>query len=161
MSWRSPRSLRVVGAVRAARRLTRDDWTVLATAAVMLPAAILALKLVNLSRLLRAAKTAAGRRPPASAQAEGERVVRLVDAAAGWCVPRPTCLARALVAFVVLQRRAIPARFVLGIAKTRGALEGHAWVEVGLAPVAGRESGAFLPLIVVDARSVVRSEPAA
>lgn len=147
--------------MRAARCLTRDDWTVVATAAVMLPAAILALKLVNLSRLLRAARTAAGRRPPAGAGVEGERIVRLVDAAAGWCLPRPTCLARALVAFIVLRRRAIPARFVLGITKTRGALEGHAWVELGAATVAARETGAFVPLIVVEGRRVVRSEPAA
>lgn len=150
-------------AVRAARRLTWDDWTVLATAVVTLPAAVVALKLVNLSRLLRAVQTSARRGPAGGADAD--RIVRLVDAAAAWCVPRSTCLARALVAFAVLRRRAIPARFVLGITKVRGALEGHAWVELGPATTADRERGPFVPLLVVEGPGrparIVRSEPVA
>jgi hypothetical protein len=164
VSWRGPRSLTVTGAAHAARRLAWTDWTVLATATVVLPAAALALKLVNLTRLLHAAQMLAGRRRPTGDSGDAERIVRLVDAAAAWCVPTPTCLARAMVAFVLVRRRGIPARLVIGITKARGPLEGHAWVEPGTAPVATREAGAYVPLLVVDGPGlgtrVARGEPA-
>jgi Transglutaminase-like superfamily len=165
VSWRGPRSLRLARAVRAAGRLTGCDWAVLVTAAVLLPVAALAVKLVPLARLLRAVQAFASRPRRPHGGLDAERIVWLVDAVPGWCVPGPSCLARALVAFALLRRRAIPVRFVIGITKARGALEGHAWVEVQSAPAATRGTGAYVPLLVVDGPGwparAIRSEPAA
>jgi hypothetical protein len=163
VSWRGPRSLRLPRAVRAAGRLTWYDWAVLATAAVLLPVAALAVKLVPLARLLGAAQVLA--RPRRRDHGlDAERIVWLVDAAAGRCVLAPSCLARALVAFALLHRAAISARFVIGITKARGTLEGHAWAEAQSGP-ATWEAGTYVPLVVVDAPGLparaIRSEPAA
>ena len=149
MSWREPRSLRVAGTLRVAASLTLSDWVILAGAATLLYTATLALKLVKVTRLLRVVRALA-REPRREVRAvDAARVLRLVHAVAGRCVPAPGCLATALVAFVLLRRRALPARLVIGVTKARGALEGHAWVEVGAASITAT-AGGHLPLVVVD-----------
>ena len=152
MSWRQGRSLRVAGTLRVAASLTRSDWVILAGAATLLYMATLALKLVTVTRLLRVVRALA-REPRRGVRAvDAARVLRLVHAVAGRCVPPPGCLATALVAFVLLRRRALPARLVIGVTKARGALEGHAWVEVGAPSITAVTAGGHLPLVVVDDR---------
>lgn len=146
MSWgrrrSAPRPLREIAGFSA------SDWAVLAGAAVLLPATAAALKRVSLARLLRVARALARERRRADPGADPARVLRLVHALAARLAPPPTCLATALVAFVLLRRRALPARLVIGVTKARGELEGHAWVELGdRAPAAART---YTPLLVLD-----------
>ena len=60
---------------------------------------------------------------------EIEEVVWAVEKA-GRCVPRATCLVKALAAREQLARLACPARLWIGVARgERGQLEAHAWLE--------------------------------
>ncbi len=165
MSSRGPRSPRIGGALRRAARLTPDDWIVLGGAAVLLCAATLALRLVKVGRLLPVVRALARGRRRSELAADAERIVWLVRAAAGICVPPLSCLATPLVAFVLLRRRTLPARLVIGVTTSGGALDGHAWVDVGTAAVAARAAGGHVPLVVVDdrgwSRALAPSGPAA
>src|SRR5207249_10712960 len=77
------------------------------------------------------ALAAASRRRGEGEPRDVARTVWLVEIAGRFCLPRPTCLAKALVVFSLLRRRGLPAELVIGVSKTRGLLEGHAWVELG------------------------------
>ena len=57
------------------------------------------------------------------------------------------CLPRALAAHAMLRRRGIASRLCLGVARERGALSAHAWVEIGDDKiVGGAEAGGFTRL---------------
>lgn len=57
------------------------------------------------------------------------------------------CLPRALAAHAMLRRRGIASRLCLGVARDRGALAAHAWVEIGNDKVVGgAEADAFTRL---------------
>jgi len=47
------------------------------------------------------------------------------------------CLPRALAAHAMLRRRGIASRLCLGVARDRGALGAHAWVEIGSDKIVG------------------------
>lgn len=63
-----------------------------------------------------------------------------------------TCLTRALAAQVMLARRALPCRFVIGVAKDeRGGLEAHAWLECGeKVLIGGPDVSRFTPLATLN-----------
>jgi hypothetical protein len=57
------------------------------------------------------------------------------------------CLPRALAAHAMLRRRGIASRLCLGVARDRGALNAHAWIEIGNDKiVGGAEADGFTPL---------------
>src|ERR1700732_453373 len=57
------------------------------------------------------------------------------------------CLPRALAAHAMLRRRGIASRLCLGVARERGALDAHAWLEVGNDKiVGGSEADGVTPL---------------
>ena len=57
------------------------------------------------------------------------------------------CLPRALAAHAMLRRRGIASRLCLGLARDRGALNAHAWIEIGNDKiVGGAEADGFTPL---------------
>jgi Transglutaminase-like superfamily len=57
------------------------------------------------------------------------------------------CLPRALAAHAMLRRRGIVSRVCLGVARERGTLCAHAWVEIGTDKiVGGAEAGGFTRL---------------
>ena len=124
-------------ALRTTRTLSRNDWTVLASALALLPAVTVGLRLVGLRRLLAIVERLASERRRRAAGDPGgaARTAWLVETAARCCLPTPTCLAKSLVLFLVLRRRGLPAELVIGVTKARGPLEGHAWVRLGGANV--------------------------
>ncbi len=81
------------------------------------------------------------RRPGQSANVSDTTAARAIGAAvrrASRLVPATTCLPQALVARVMLERRAVPNDLRFGVAKaSNGALEAHAWVEVDGAVIVG------------------------
>jgi Transglutaminase-like superfamily len=99
-------------------------------AAVMLVLARLAVRFVPAARIFAWAD-----RPP-------RRIRRFAVDEIGWvswavenlgAKPRMNalCLPRALAAHAMLRRRGIASRLCLGVARERGALGAHAWVEIG------------------------------
>jgi hypothetical protein len=57
------------------------------------------------------------------------------------------CLPRALAAHAMLRRRGLASRLCLGVARDRGELAAHAWVEIGADKVVGgTEAAAFTRL---------------
>ena len=53
------------------------------------------------------------------------------------CWMNALCLPRALAAHAMLRRRGIASRLCLGVARDRGALSAHAWVEIGNDKIVG------------------------
>ena len=112
-------------------------------AAVMLVLARLAVRVASPARIFAWAD-----RPP-------RRIRRFAVDEIGWVSwavenvgARPwmnaLCLPRALAAHAMLRRRGIASRLCLGVSRERGALDAHAWLEVGNAKIVGaREADGF------------------
>lgn len=143
MSLRSPHKARLTRALHTVSTLSRDDWGVLAGALGLLPAVSAGLRLVGLRRMIALGEALA---PASRRRGEGDprgvaRTAWLVEVAGRCYLPRPTCLAKALVVFSLLRRRGLPAELVIGVSKTQRPLEGHAWVELGGAAIVVADPG--------------------
>jgi len=136
-------ALRSNGASRSrwsrVRRLTRQQWLVVAQTAVVLPAVQLSLWRRGLGPT--AARLARRSHGPIVANGAGtaERAAEAVALVAGRPVVGARCLGRSLVLWFLLRRRGIDADLVIGAAPPRhGTLPAHAWVEVAGTPVNDR-----------------------
>ncbi len=58
-----------------------------------------------------------------------EKTCRMVRAAARYSLVRPTCLAESLTLWFLLREQNIPASLRIGVRKSLGNFEAHAWVE--------------------------------
>ena len=88
---------------------------------------------VSVPRLMRSFDGPAGR---ATGPADAERLVWLVDRTLGRLGWRDACLPRSLVLFRGLRRAGHAPRVCVGVARARGVLRGHAWLELGGRPFA-------------------------
>ena len=148
MFRRTPRSSGLGRALRAAGTLSPADWTVVLSAMAFLPAAALALRLLPLPRVLGlvGALATPSRRPAEPGVAL--RAGHLVMLASRCCLPRPTCLAKALVAYGFLRRRGLAVEIVIGVTRDADSLLAHAWVEHGGRPAAGSPvARTYAPLV--------------
>lgn len=112
-------------------------------ATVMLIAARFAVRFVAPARVF----TWAGR-PPRRRRRFATDEARWVSWAVETLGARPwtraLCLPRALAAHAMLRRRGIASRLCVGVKRSRGALDAHAWVELGGDKiVGGAEAGDF------------------
>lgn len=124
------------------RRLTLQAW-------LLLPAAGAALRIVPLRHLLAllALRVAAEPEPaePAIRAREtaddGDTLSRDIAEAIARAAAQPpggsTCLSRALVGAVLLQRQRRPAELTLAVATPGEGLKAHAWLESNGAPISG------------------------
>jgi hypothetical protein len=114
-------------------------------AAVMLILAKLAVRLVHPARIFAWAN-----RPPRQIRRFAVDQVNWVAWAVDSLGARPwmnaLCLPRALAAHAMLRRRGIASRLCVGVARRRGALDAHAWLEVGDDKVVGGEAEGFTRL---------------
>jgi hypothetical protein len=125
-------------------RLPAAERGLLLRAALLLPMAALALRVLPLDVLLRLLDRPAG--PGAAIPAE--RLAALVEAAALREPFRVTCLHKALALYTLLRRSGIEAEFVMGTARAPGGIEAHAWVEHrGAALGGGAPTDTFTPLV--------------
>lgn len=125
-------------------RLPAGERALLLRAALLLPMAALALRVLPLKVLLRLPDRPAGPGPAIPA----ERIAALVEAAALREPFRVTCLHKALALYTLLRRSGIEAEFVVGTARAPGGLEAHAWVEHrGAALGGGTPTDTFTPLV--------------
>lgn len=97
-----------------------QGWVLLA----LLQAGLRILPFERLMRLLRADGTRAAARAP-----RPERLAFLVEVAARYQWPAPTCLVKGLAVYALLVRRGLDAALVIGARKRDGRLEAHAWPE--------------------------------
>lgn len=104
---------------------------------MLLPPVSAGLRLLGLRRMLAlaAAVRSVRRWDVADDGRQATRTAWLVEVAARCLRPRPTCLAKALVVSSLLRRRGVPAQLVIGVSKSSGQLQGHAWVELAGAVV--------------------------
>jgi hypothetical protein len=134
-------SLRAVR--RRLRRLAGDPagGLLLARAGAAIALVHLDLRLGGLPRALNSPTGGAAARPTRSrvvdegALGRAERYARSIEAAARYHPVRARCLHRALVLHRWLRREGLPSELRIGVRKLGGALNAHAWVEVGGAVV--------------------------
>jgi hypothetical protein len=122
------------------RRLTLQAW-------VLLPFSGVALRIVPLRHLLAllALRIAAEPAEPAIRAREtaddGDTLSRDIAEAIARAAAQPpggsTCLSRALVGAVLLQRQRRPAELTLAVATPGEGLKAHAWLESNGAPISG------------------------
>lgn len=137
-----------MAAIRKFLRLPWQDKHLLLAAALWLGLIRLGLVLFPFSTL-RVALDMAGRRGTLFRfQSSEDRVAWAVMVASRRLPLGSSCLTRALAARVMLARRALPARIVIGVAKnTQGSLEAHAWLEYGdRVLIGGPDVSRFIPL---------------
>lgn len=102
------------------RRALVQGWVLLA---VLQPG----LRILPFKRLMRL--LAAGGPRPAARSPSPERLAFLVDLAARYQWPAPTCLVKSLAVYALLVRRGLDAGIVIGASKKDGRLDAHAWPE--------------------------------
>ncbi len=124
------------------RRTSGSEWRLLAEALWLLTGIRVALWLLPFKRVqqryARRTQRNAGTASPESDGAEA-RAVGIAVRRSSRLVPAATCLPQALATRVMLERRGIRNRMLIGVAKSAaGSLEAHAWVEVGDEVVVGR-----------------------
>jgi hypothetical protein len=125
-------------------------------AAVLLAVMRLLLATCAFTRVARMAGTVSDaaavgdpRQPPATSPV-AQGVARALAGAAARLPGESTCLAQALAGGLMLRRRGISSRLVLGVATDQGALRAHAWLVAGDGVVCGgREAAAYTPIAVV------------
>lgn len=116
------------------------------TAALLLPAVALALRLVGLKRSQAALARLVPMGRPAAAPGRAAAAARMVLAASRYAPCRADCLRRSLVLWWLLRRAGFPAELRIGVRKRDGQLEAHAWVESGgLTLDQGTDDHPFVP----------------
>jgi len=128
-------------------------------AAVMLVAARLAVRFLPPARVFAWAE-----RPPRHRRRFVTDEIHWVSWAVDTLGARPwtraLCLPRALAAHAMLRRRGIASRLCLGVKRSRGALDAHAWVEIGDDRIVGDgEAGDFTRLAAFGAATTHEVSP--
>jgi hypothetical protein len=114
------------------RALPPADRRLAAALVALLPAVAAGLRVLGFGRLCRVLSRVSPS-PPAAAPFAIQAALalgRLVNAVA-WRLPgRPACLTRSVTLWWLLRRRGIDAAVRIGVRRTDGRLEAHAWVEI-------------------------------
>src|SRR5262245_55119012 len=113
-----------------ARRMTATDYL---TAIEVLRLAVwveAAIRVMPFSRVLERMRGGSSINPVAPVDTpEYQRLTRFVAVAYDVLPFPPTCLRQSLVLYSLLERRGVPSRFCLGVAKDGSTLDAHAWIE--------------------------------
>jgi hypothetical protein len=141
------------------RRLTLTDWRLLgavAVAQIMVAAALRMMPLPALRtggrRVRRLARVLVG--------GSDERIVWAIEAAGRRLGRLSSCLVRALVAEVVLDPSRGPLSLTIGVRRTSGMLEAHAWLTRQDCVIIGATSDQYIPIVNWTTPGDVESIPA-
>lgn len=133
MGWREhipERPLVRRGKLGKLSALSGSEWRTLITAAVLLPAIAVALRILGYRRTHAwMARQAHKRRRSENAACEVALVCRMVSVAASHGVYRANCLRQALAAWWLLERCGVASKLVIGVRKDEQGFAAHAWVE--------------------------------
>lgn len=109
------------------RALAREERWALLHGWVLLAGLQIALAILPLRRIMRLLRSGNRRAPRAGLHPE--RLASLVEVAARYQRPAPTCLAKSLAVYALLLRRGLDAGLVIAARRNDGRLDAHAWPE--------------------------------
>jgi hypothetical protein len=143
---------------RQIQSLSLNEWRWLLAALVLLPAAGVSLRRAGLRWTIeRFERFLAGHRErssPAASAADAAAIGRAVRLAAVYGPYHARCLPRAVVLWTLLRRRSLDGEMTIGVRKTGGKLEAHAWVELdGVALAQSQETVPFVRLRTASSSS--------
>ena len=117
--------------VRKAFELSASDWLLIVSATMWFAVVELGLRVVRLRTLLAILQNRkrSDRENDDQSFANAERSRYCVELASRLYLLHPTCLKQALVLYALLTRRGFHLQLLIGVAKTEGELEAHAWLE--------------------------------
>lgn len=127
-------------------RLTPADWWLLVAVAVAQVAAAAALRAMPLP-VVRAGAGRCRRLARLLVQGSDERVVWAIEATGKRLGRLSTCLIRALVAELVLDTNRGPLHLTIGVRRTAGRLEAHAWLARQDRILIGATADEYIPLV--------------
>ena len=120
----------------AFQRFRTLDWKaqkIFGHAAILLPRVMMSLRLRGFKQTQSKLQANLPPVSPVEAQAPGPAIVqticRMVSAAGHYGIARPNCLEESLVLWYLLRRENIPGVLRIGVRKSQGEFEAHAWVE--------------------------------
>ena len=114
------------------RRLRLAELGLLTSAWVQLLAVELGVRCLGVRRTASLARDVAPSAPaPTTAQWQAENYARWLGVAARHHVVRAECLHQSLALHQWLRARGAPSTFVIGVARSEGELQAHAWVRLG------------------------------
>jgi Transglutaminase-like superfamily len=125
------------------RKLSFNDWKIVLSSTVLLPATALSLNFFGLKRTQKTLKKLAS--PPLQNQPdpglsshlqEAQNIAKLVNISARHGLFRANCLKQVLVLWFLLNRKNIPSTLHIGIRKKETSqLDAHAWLEYDNTPL--------------------------
>jgi hypothetical protein len=117
--------------LRKLRQLTARDWIVLGQAWVLFPVLGLGLYLFAFRTLLTLCRwwSGSGRLDSVLAPEAIDRAAWLTEVAGRYSLVRSTCLKRALVLSILLERRGVSTKLRIGVSRHTGSFTAHAWLE--------------------------------
>ena len=101
-------------------------------AVILLPWAMLSLRLRGFKKTQAKFQEKLLRTSQVASEADAvmvQTICRMVKAAGHYGIAHPNCLEESLVMWYFLQRESLPAALRIGVRKSQGAFEAHAWVE--------------------------------
>jgi len=98
------------------------------------------LRFLPLPRIQERLRSSSARRRAARAPLSQERLAQLVATASRHHLVSSHCLQRALVLEALLGEHGQPAELRIGVRRSKGSLEAHAWVEISGQPLAEPET---------------------
>ena len=119
-------------AIQRFRALDSEAQRVFARAVILLPWVMLSLRLRGFKRTqarLQEKLSRVSRQPENVAGSIVQTACHMVKAAGRRGLAHPNCLEESLVLWYFLRRENIPAALRIGVRKTQGEFEAHAWVE--------------------------------
>ena len=131
--------------------LTAADWRLLVAVAVAQVVAAAALRAMPL-RALRLRISRCRRVARFLVRDSDKRIAWAIEATGRRLGRLSTCLIRALVAELVLDSNDGPVSLTIGVRRTAGALEAHAWVARQDRVLIGATTGAYVPLVTWTSR---------
>jgi hypothetical protein len=141
------------------RRLTLTDWRLLGAVAVAQVIVAAVLRTMPLPAL-RAGGRRVRRLTRVLVGGSDERIVWAIEATGRRLGRLSSCLVRALVAEVVLDPSRGPVSLTIGVRRTSGMLEAHAWLTRQDCVIIGATSDQYMPIVNWTTPGGVESIPA-
>ncbi|HEV2489393.1 MAG TPA: lasso peptide biosynthesis B2 protein [Candidatus Acidoferrales bacterium] len=118
------------------RRLTRRERNDLLLGFVLLPTAVVFVRMFGIRRWQRTAEARRGNesgdggKTDVATLNEARATARMLDAASRYGVVRGNCLSQSVALLWLLRRRGLPGELRIGARRIGSELEAHAWVEL-------------------------------
>ena len=142
-----------MGKLAKAQQLSGTEWRLVLKVTFLLPVVRLGVKLLPFKTVMslsgwHPSRYANGAR---ASVISPDRLARLVEVVSHHSFLRPTCLDKAVVLVGLLRRNGVEADLQIGVTKTDGKFEAHAWVEHRGQVILGGPVERYAPLLPLEA----------